>query len=290
MAVVQFPSFDTIYGTLEAEICNKALSRIGAEVIKDTDEDTKQSRICKTVYAPTRDELIRLYPFNFATRTRHIPLDSAYPLPTGLYQYAYKTEAYTSFTGTFTNGSNVVTVGAGLTVQDSDVGLEIVGPNIPANTTIVAVDAGTNTYTLDRPFLGDSGDVAVEKHIPLLKVLMIGGNNNNLYESVGKGEDARILTNLSSTIIDNVPHLEMQYSESIKDPSKFDSIFTDALVLRIAIKIAISFTQSAGLVNMLFQEFSSILQVAKIASAEEKELEAPDEYYGGYGPGSNVRK
>lgn len=283
MAVVNAPMFDSVYAIDEAALCNRALSRIGAEVIRDTDEDTKQSRICKAVYAQTRDELLRLYPFNFSQKTRYIPMDATYPHPLELYAYAYKALDYNYLTANTVNNSPVVTVTG--TLVDSDVGLAVEGPGIPVNARIIAVDVVGNTVTLDRNCTATATGITIKKYIPLLKVVHIGGNNNNLYELIGSGENARILTNMISA--DN--RLEIRCVEQIINPNLFDSIFIDALVLRIAMKIAISFTQSAGLISLLYQEFAQILQVAKIASAEEKELERPDDWYTG-GPTANTRR
>lgn len=284
MAVVNSPAFDSVYAIQEAAICNKALSRIGAEVIRDTDEDTKQSRICKAIYAQTRDELLRLYPFNFAQKTRYIPLDLNYNAPTGLYAYAFKAWDYQNIVATYTTGNPVISVPAG--VLETDILLAIFGQDIPDGARVIDVDILGNTLTLDRAPIANGTDVVLRKYIPLLKIVHIGGNNNNLYELIGSGENGRVLTNIMSD--NNV--LEIRCVEQIINPDLFDSIFSDALVLRIAMKIAISFTQSAGLVSLLYQEFAQILQTAKIASAEEKELEAPDDYYATYSTQSNVRR
>lgn len=289
MAVVGFPTFDAIYGIDEASICNRALSRVGADIIKDTDEDTKQSRLCKSIYAQTRDELLRLYPFNFATKTRNIPIDTAWSQPLEQYNYAYKAWDYVQFTGDTTTGSNVIT-NVSIALFDTDVGLAVSGPGIPDNTRIVSINDTLHSITIDRNATATGVTVSMNKYIPLLKVVQIGGNSNNLYELFGSGSQGRILTNISSGIIGTQHVLQMRCVEQVINPKLFDSIFVDALVLRLAIKIAISFTQSAGLISMLYQEFSQMLNVAKIASAEEKEIDPVEDWYGGYGPQSNVRK
>jgi len=288
MAVVAIPSFDAVYGVDEAAICNRALSRISVDVIKDTDEDTKQSRICKAIYAQTRDELLRLYPFNFATKTRYIPLDTAYPLPTELYAYAYKAWDYRELNVEYTAASNILTVTTG-TVYATDIGLAVFGADIPVNARIVDVDTVNNTITIDRPVIV-TGTGIVKKYIPLLKIVHVGGNNNNLYELFGSNEGGRILTNISSGTQNNEQVLEMRCVEQVIDPKLFDSIFIDALVLRIAMKVAISFTQSAGLISLLYQEFAQILQAAKIASAEEKEIDQAEDWYASSGPTSKTRR
>lgn len=73
--------------TSETEICNIALGEIGHQRIMSLDDPTPQARYLKTFYAPTRDELLRLHPWNFAT-TR-ATLSRPTPAPAFGWRYAY---------------------------------------------------------------------------------------------------------------------------------------------------------------------------------------------------------
>jgi len=292
MPPVTRPEFDLIYGVQEARICNIALGHIGAEVIKATDEDTKSARACRAVYAQTRDELLRTFPFNFATKITHIPLDGNYHGPYDEFNSAFKTEEWVDFTGSQASpdpGLVTVTIPAvasgGIRLDQKLVGREITGgPLIQAGTRIVTVvptnplnlDSGGHII-LDRATLGVT--TAYTVHIPILKILEIGANDNNIYEVVGGGRDRRILCNLMMRDEFQHPVLEMKYVEQVLDPGKFDSMFEHALALRIASKVAIDLTKNAMVVQMMQQEFSAIFQAAKISSNEEKQIDSPNPWW-----------
>lgn len=281
MPAVATPAFDSVYAVLEAGICNKALSRISADVIKDTDEDTKQSRACRVVYAQTRDELLRMYPFNFATKTALVPEDSAYPFPMDEYAYAHKAEDHESFAGTGALGAVIITAITGITVDARLIGRVISGAGVQANTRVVSVDTtiGSETITVDRPF--SAGATAFTSHIPALKFLEIERNDANIFELVGGGDSKRIFSNIQGAYddVDLVYKLEIKYIEQVIDPAKFDSMFLDALALRIASKICIQMTSNAALAQILQQEFASIMQIAQNTSGQERQLDSPDAFW-----------
>ena len=90
MAAVTTPSFDEAYGVLEAEICNRGLIRISVEPISDTETDLSiQARTCKSVYAVSRNELLRYIAPSFAVKTALIPIDEAFSDPMDGYSAAY---------------------------------------------------------------------------------------------------------------------------------------------------------------------------------------------------------
>ena len=50
------------------DICNQALILIGQEPILVADDSSKQSRLCKRLYEPTLEVLLREYPWTFAIK------------------------------------------------------------------------------------------------------------------------------------------------------------------------------------------------------------------------------
>lgn len=73
----------------EIEICNLALSRIGAFSIDSLDEKSKEARECKRSYGPARDQVLSDYPWNFSTIRADLALLSGVE-PVGFeYAYAY---------------------------------------------------------------------------------------------------------------------------------------------------------------------------------------------------------
>lgn len=74
----------------EVDICNRALSALGASRIVSLTQDNENARDCNLIYAQTRDEELRAHPWNFAIKRAQLaasgtaPLfdySSAYPLP-----------------------------------------------------------------------------------------------------------------------------------------------------------------------------------------------------------------
>jgi hypothetical protein len=278
MPPITAPAFDSVYGVQEAEICNVALGSIGAELIRNTDEDTKQSRLCRSMYSQTRDELLRNYPFNFAVKITHVPEDTAYQRARDEYQYAYKALDYRAFTGTVATGALTVITNVSIDVDESFIGRTLDGVPL-RNTRIISVDIGANSITVDRALTVGVGTVFT-MYIPMLKLNEIGTNIDNIFDLVGGGQSRRILCNIASgQDLAGGNLLEIMYVEQVIDPSKFDSMFQHALSLRIASKIALDLTKDVRVVQMLQQEFASIFQAAKISSSEERQLESPEPWW-----------
>lgn len=278
MAAITQLAFDSVYGVKEATLCNHALYRIGSEVMKDSVEDTKVSRVCKAVYAQTRDELLRNYPFAFATKRTYITEDDAPVDPLGEFLYAYRTyDVDTSFVGTTAVSATLSAVTAGL--ADEMVGRSISGTNIPTGTRIVAVNDTAHTITLDRPCTDVAVGTTLTIRIPLLKIVSIATGGESLYETVNSGDRSRILCNVVSMVdpvsSDNL--LEIQYVEQVIDPDLFDPLFRDALVLRVASKVAMQLTSSPNVAQGLQAEFAAIMNLAKQASSEESVTEVPED-------------
>ena len=71
----------------KVEICNMALSRIGASIIERMDEDSENARICSQFYDACRRSELRNYPWTFATRRVKLALINSKPFD---YTYAYR--------------------------------------------------------------------------------------------------------------------------------------------------------------------------------------------------------
>lgn len=205
MPAVNPPAWTGTFEVAEATIANLALARLGADLIKDTTEDTPAARQARAVFAATRDELLRDYEFNFAKKRMDLSEDAVFT-PKGPYTYAY---------------------------------------TVPASPVI-------------------------------LKILDIGGNPENLYEAVGSGANRRVLCNIITT--SGTPNkLTIQYVEQIVDPAAWDSLFKDALALRLASKLAIPLTKRADLAQFLQGEFAAIFTLAKQASSKERQVDEEEQ-------------
>lgn len=69
----------------EVEICNMALSHIGVgEEIQDlATESSEEARACRRFYEPARDELLRSFPWPFATKWADLGLVASAPTESG---------------------------------------------------------------------------------------------------------------------------------------------------------------------------------------------------------------
>lgn len=213
MPAVTPPTFDFIYGVKEAEVCNKALVTIGAELIRNTEEDTKQSRLCRVVYADTRDELLRNYPFNFAIKIAMIPNDENFT-PRDEFRYAFKSEEHEDFSGD-ADTTDLISSVVGVNLNKSMIGRGVYGPNIRPNTRIIGYDEVAKTITLDRATTGAA--TSFTSYIPILKIVELAQNNTNIFEPIGSGRNRRILTNVSSGFAEDgtTTIVEMQYIEQV---------------------------------------------------------------------------
>jgi len=71
----------------ETEICRLALDHIGATSIAELSETSKEAQLCRRLYAPCRDQVLRDHAWNFAlthARLASVAIDDA-----DLYRFAY---------------------------------------------------------------------------------------------------------------------------------------------------------------------------------------------------------
>lgn len=74
--------------TSETEICNLALTSIGASMISSLDEGTKAADLCTLHYPRCRRALLRAHPWNFAIARVTLALSSTTPNHEFGYQHA----------------------------------------------------------------------------------------------------------------------------------------------------------------------------------------------------------
>lgn len=73
--------------TSAVAIANRALQKLGASRIESFEQDHPNARSMKTVYAPTRDRLMRRYAWNFAIRRASVAADATETLWGGLNRF-----------------------------------------------------------------------------------------------------------------------------------------------------------------------------------------------------------
>ncbi len=72
-------------------LCSRALLKIGAQPIASLDEGTAEAEVAANLYPATRDALLSLHPWSFATGQASLPRLTA--TPTADFQYAFQLPA-----------------------------------------------------------------------------------------------------------------------------------------------------------------------------------------------------
>jgi hypothetical protein len=337
MALVAIPSWDTGFETVEAAVANRALTRIGADLIRDDTEDTPSARQSRVVFCQTRDELLRDYDFNFAQRL--LTFEATAEREILLVNTTLNSRTLTrTWASIVTNSTTALTGFSGLTVNEL-IGVKVSGAGIPAgayitaNTatgaTLSAAATASATITLTGELAGsspggssvvgwtvegtgipdgafiesstgagailsaaatatgtitltaalDSGPWAYSYLLPttltVLKVLEIDGSPNFSFEIVGASTERRILCDRES----EADLLYAKIVEQVVDPAKWDPLFMDAFVLRMASKLAIPLAKRPDLSQFFQGEFTAMYSLAKKSSSEEKNQDNGDPFW-----------
>lgn len=78
----------------EVSICNMALGHLGnSKLIADLAERSTEARMCNLYYAQCRDEVLRDFPWPFATVITTLALIETSPTPEWAFSYAYPIDA-----------------------------------------------------------------------------------------------------------------------------------------------------------------------------------------------------
>ena len=78
----------------EVSICSNALRRLGDDPITSLTDDTERARLCNAFYIPSRDQVLRSHPWNFAITRATLAQLSDTPAYEYSYQYALPTDPY----------------------------------------------------------------------------------------------------------------------------------------------------------------------------------------------------
>ena len=145
---------------------------------------------------------------------------------------------------------------------------------------IISINSIAGTGVVDSVSTATTTAGTFSTKLPVLKILEIAGNAENVFDVVAGSDGRVVLCNMYSELDATSGYLlEVKYVHQVKDPAKFDSMFTDALALRIASKIAMDLAKSPNLAGQLQSEFAAIMQLAKNATAEERQIDAPDPWW-----------
>lgn len=246
----------------ELEICNAALSRLGAPSISSLSDVDKKAQTCSLMYPRTRDNLLRSHPWNFALkRVELLPLDATVTYATDLI-----TVAAAPATGSkvvFFSSSNGVP-------QPLQQGVEYFVINISPTTFKVASTLALALAGTALDLVDDGVVTAFYYQVPpafgysmkfLLPTDYLRVFRLEFSDMEYKIEGGYLLCNESS--------VRMLYIAKITDVTKFEPMFDHLLSVMLAHEMSYSLVQSVTLKNELAREVQILLRDVRSADAQE---------------------
>lgn len=228
----------------EVDIANRALSEVGTRSeIASLSEDSNEARAVSLHFAPTRDTLLRMAPWNCATNTNLLALICAAPgtpenptlvaatwtkgtpPPPWAYEYAYPSDCLRPL----------------WIIPQQATGFP---GGIPITTAIIG----------SAPQFWTGAPVR-------FKVAIDQIGSDGLPTDVGGSDTKIILTNQQQAII--------TYIKRVTAPDIWDPIFQDAFVASLAMKLTISLTGDKALAKLKQEIANGIIQIARAGDGNE---------------------
>lgn len=250
-------------------ICNLALSKIGAQAISSLSDQTNPSAIaCNVNFLQACLEVSRAGRWNCLltpTQLTAVPqtlVNTDNPIPTATAWApltTYQANVYLTYGGyyyqveyTYTSTNNFV--------NDLTTGA-LVQTNLP--TTGSPFGCGGSQYTSGWGFA-----YALPSDYQLLVTL----NDNFCSGWVGFGESAADYEIMGTTLYCNESVAVVQYVKNQPDTSRFDSLFVNALTFKLASMISTTLRQDGGRMEaLLLQEYKSALKEARQKNGGEQQ-------------------
>ena len=242
------------------EICNNALTLIGARRIVSVNDPSKEGRACNDNYDISRKALLRLHPWNFATMR--------------------KVFTRTVISSVVDDGSGqclVTTATAhGLTIGDLVI-VEDVAGTTEVNTTGSTISANTTTsFTLPIAFVNayTSGGYCLKTSLfgykykftlpsDFLRIHTLADTADvALAEDEWKIEGLFLLTDYTD--------LRLRYIFDCSDTTLFDALFDEAVALMLATKIAFKISGSEMQVDNLQRRLRDVVGKARFVDSVEE--------------------
>jgi hypothetical protein len=228
-------------------ICNRALGRLGEERILTLEENTPAGRSCYLHYQPTVDEVLRSHRWNFA--------QARVVLAPG---------TVTSLTVPTTLSQTVLTIALGLIVGQS-----VTGTGIPANTVITAVTPGVSFYMSNAATVVNASNLltfgiyhegvtqpafgwtyAYVLPTQFIRALEINDSDDDT-AGAWTIEGLKLLTNEDT--------VNLVYVTRNNTVAQWDTLFQEAVVLKLATKLATTLRGSAAQVPDLMAEYERMI-------------------------------
>jgi len=229
------------------DICNMALSRIGEAPVSDISGTDTVSVLCTLHYAHTVQEVLRAHRWNFATK--RTKLEPSWVTPTGIAE---------SFDSEFeiTKAAHGLTTGQRVTFHDSS--------NYPLiNGTWPVTVASSSVFTLDDSTFSGSG--TVDATYALAAVFGWAFSIAAPSDCLRALEDDRRESTAgvswayeSGRVLTDAEELYLSYIEDVTTVSRFDPLFVEALILKLAVKFETALRGTSPQTANLAAEYLSI--------------------------------
>lgn len=250
------------------DICNIALSKIGAQAINSITDQTSASAIaCNTNFQLAYLEVSRASRWNciltlaVLVQQVQIPLPGC-PVPPNPATWApfttYTANTYLTYGGYFyqvmftytstDNFENDLTTGA------------LTQTNLPTT----------------QPFFPNNGSQypsgwAYKFALPSDFQLLVTLNDNTYWGYQGFGDTSSDYEIMGNSLYCDTPQAVIQYVQSTADTTKFDSLFANALTLKLASMISTNLRQDGGAMEeRLLVAYDRALREARVKNAGEK--------------------
>lgn len=274
----------------DVEIANQALLRVGAESITSGEWNTpsnERSRVVKNSWPFVRREVLRCHPWNSVTtraRLRSLDkdatltaikpdwdFDAVFPLPTDCLRVLEVD----------TDDQWRVEVGPQSTTFVAAVAAGGTYPAAVSGEVILVTTSPHNLVTGDRVFVNNAYHTALNFDVQLVEV--VNSTTFTLpnvsvagFTAGSLGGMAVFKVNYGPCIVtDGIGISNVRYIVDESDPSNFDSMLTEALVLRLAVEIVERVTDSTRKREALMVEYQEFLREVKHVEGQEQ---SPSEF------------
>ena len=259
---------------VDVDIVNDALGELGEEPIVTMTDTTKRAKLANRIYARTRDYVLRVYNWNFATvRVELKPWD----------------KPATNLTLSALTGTGITVTASGATFAATDVNrlieeLDAAGAMVGqakitafTSTTVVTADVKddftatpVNSPNWRFRYLEPKFDFDQQYKVPstALKIQRVGTNADPLKFRVEQNTD------LAAEVIlaDSGDTAEVLYTKQETDPAKFDLMFVYALELQLAARMAYALTGRPSVRKQMEESFVRALLPSQHADSQEGTL------------------
>jgi hypothetical protein len=242
----------------DVQICNQALLRLGEPEINALNGTDRASTLCNAFYASTVQEVLRGHRWNFAIK-RAI-LEPAQVTPSGI--------ADSGGLFSVTESSHGLSTGQRVTFAASSN-----YPQIQATWRVTVVDS--NTFTLDDSVFSGSGAVDTTYALAALfgwaySIALPSDCLRALEDERTERQFSTAWTVESGRVLTDATELEFSYVEDVTTTTRFDPLFIQALILKLAVKLAAGLRGDNALSAALAQEYVALTApLAKRIDANE---------------------